>query len=579
MPLKKIQILIILIFICSAFSFAQQVVIDSGIQVEGLWCFPLFNEEHSYYYLPSRSRLALNKDSLPEFSFMRYMVEKPNSNASSNTIMEADGGGILHFLVTYDTPKDQIEIAQKALRKQLKNEKIILKGPVIFEGGRYALISSILLPGGEKETKLIGTGEAPVLENSKIAFSFEVDPMHSKLLLESFKMATPDISLIFELSFSGLTESYEAELEIDWEEVSKSKSFGAGGSLYFVSADIEVGFDELRKNHGIKLTTVGDNERMESLLNTVYNKLLELMFQKVELEKVPKEKRGGLEKTLASVLGEKGKAGSRNTTGFGFGVSYRMKQLHTSGKARLTFNGRSTVHRNHFIAFNIGDLYQKHGQDERIFKDVPLWDPAFQQREVYVGIDGNLAGEFDRMVNNVTVTLKKQHENGTQTTKQLLVNKKVFYDSLGNLILRYLNHKDMDRLNWLNYQYQANWQFTGGGSLISDWKEESSSMINLYTPFRRQSIGFEGDLEMLKNEGVRAISIQITYPFFNEEKRERILIRPGDNLSDKNLEITLPSELEEVDYRITWIKSDGTKLSMHGKDSYGLIFIDEMPEK
>ena len=67
----------------------------------------------------------------------------------SQTINEAGGGGILHFLATYDTPEIQIQNAQEALREKLGNDEIFLKGPVIFEQGRYALISSVLRPGGE----------------------------------------------------------------------------------------------------------------------------------------------------------------------------------------------------------------------------------------------------------------------------------------------------------------------------------------------------------------------------------------------------------------------------------------------
>jgi hypothetical protein len=73
--------------------------------------------------------------------------------------------------------------------------------------------------------------------------------------------------------------------------------------------------------------------------------------------------------------------------------------------------------------------------------------------------------------------------------------------------------------------------------------------------------------------------VQISYPFFDEVKKERLIIRPTDDLSKMGFEITLPNEIEEVDYALTWIKSDGSKLESKGKDRFGLIFIDELPEK
>ena len=67
------------------------------------------------------------------------------------------------------------------------------------------------------------------------------------LLLESFKMATPDVSIVFDMTFAGLTEAYQAHLTVDWSEVRESEAFSAGASIYFVSADVEKVFDDLRR--------------------------------------------------------------------------------------------------------------------------------------------------------------------------------------------------------------------------------------------------------------------------------------------------------------------------------------------
>ncbi|MBK8556248.1 MAG: hypothetical protein IPL65_11000 [Lewinellaceae bacterium] len=410
---------------------AQQIMIDRGVQAAGLWCFPVFGDSLSYKYLSSNARLALDKDSLPEFSFMRYVIEKPSTG--SNTISEAGGGGIVTFLVLYDTPARQIKAAETFLQEKLNDKNVKLSGPVVFNRGRYLLVSSILMPDGKEKSELLGIGEAPILENSRIAFSFNVDPLRSKLLLESFKMKTPDISLMFELSFSGLTDSYQAELTVDWTEVRKSQSFGAGASVYFVGADVEVGFDDLIRNNAIRLNTVGTDEHLEGLLNTVYSKLLDLMFKRVEPETVPADARGGLFDAISALTGPNGPASSRNTTGFGLNVSYQLKELKTTGSSNLFFRGRSTVERNHFITFNIGDLYKRYGNNKDMFRDVALYDPAFQQREVYVGIDGSLEKEFDRMVNSVTVKVRKKHVNGTETFREIVINKKTFKTPLAAL--------------------------------------------------------------------------------------------------------------------------------------------------
>ena len=110
----------------------------------------------------------------------------------------------------------QVTKAQEDLRRIKNNKKAVIQGPLIFKEGRYSLISSIINPEtGQGEKRLFAVGNAPVLEGSKIALSFSLDAKNSKILLESFKTSTPDLSLVFDMTFTGLTDAYDAELTID----------------------------------------------------------------------------------------------------------------------------------------------------------------------------------------------------------------------------------------------------------------------------------------------------------------------------------------------------------------------------
>jgi len=456
-------LLILTIFLCLAAteSSGQQLQIDRGVRTAGLWCFPLVTDSLKYVYLPNQAHLALDDNHDPQFSLVRYVINMPAESNAAATITSAGGGAILHFLVLYDTPEETIAEAEAALREKFDNDEISIRGPIVFESGRYALVSSILNPAdGSQERNLLAMGEAPVLEGSRIALSFEMDPQASTLLLESFKMATPDISLVFDMSFAGLTDAYEAELEIDWSEVKKSQAFEAGGSVYFVSAEVEFGFDELMRNNSIRLRSSGSDDAMEALLTTVYDKLLELMFRPVEPERVPEDQRGDLLDAFTALLDPKsGPLSSSKTTGFGLHAGYQLKEMKSEGKSVLFFNSRSLVKRHHYITFNIGDLYAHYGDDPRFFRTAVLDDPDFQQREIYVGVDGALVREFNRLINSVTVTLRKNHQGGEQTIQEVVVNRQTFSDSIGPLRMVYGSKADTNRLNWLNYEYRTSWQF------------------------------------------------------------------------------------------------------------------------
>ena len=145
--------------------------------------------------------------------------------------------------------------------------------------------------------------------------------------------------------------------------------------------------------------------------------------------------------------------------------------------------------------------------------------------------------------------------------------------------MRYLNQGDSIRTKWLDYEYRSVWKFKGGGGFETDWKTDNSAMVNLFVPFQRRSIQLDGDLSALKTEDVRAVSVQIEYPFFNQIKTHRVTIRPTDNLEEKAFEITLPNSVEEVSYDITWIRRNKPALTKSGTDKYGLIFIDELPNE
>jgi len=557
----------------------QQILMDQGVRVAGLWCFPLATDKRQYVYIPAGARLAEDERGKPQFSFVRYVVNAPGKAEGNATITEAGGGGVLHFLVHLETPQGMIDSAQQTLRRNLKEDQIVVRGPIVFQDGRYALVSSILNPsGGAPERKLLATGRAPVLEGNRLALSFDLEPTQSSLLMQSFAMNTPDVSLLFDMTFLGLSEAYDAELFIDWSEVRKSEGFGAGGSIYFISADVEAMFDDLRRKNAIRLRSSGSDSAMEALLTTVYTKLLELMFRSVEPERIPRDKRGGLMDALSALTDPKtGPLSSRKTTGFGAYVGYQLKDIRSQGSSTLNFNHRSSVERHSFIAFNIGDFHRRFGNDTNYFRAINLADPTFRQREVHVGIDGALLPDFQRYINAVTVTLRKDHQNGQKTVQEVVLDRESFNKAPGALRLIYGWNGDDDRVAWLQYDYRTRWSFKGGGAHQTEWTRADAPMIDLFAPYVRRTVQVVGNTQALQSKGVRAVVVQVEYSFFGERRRHQVVVRPDKPAEEPQLEITLPLNQFDYDYTITWQLEGNRRLTSRGRESSGVVFIDEMP--
>ena len=266
--------------------WAQEILLDGMIRAGSLTCFPSREDPQVYYYLPDHPRLAVHEDGRPQFSFLKYVrnVEATGRGGLS----DAEGGGIVHFLVEYGATEDEVREAERVLRREVPDARI--KGPILYRSGHFTIVSSFKEKDGELAKRIVGIGRAPLIEGHKAAISMNLTRKGAQVLWESFRSATPDISVLFEMEFAGYREPYEATLTADWSMISKHKSFAAGGRFLWFGADIQTAFDELRRNGAIRLTTKGENKNLDALVAAAYSKLQDIIFEKVPSPKAAQVK-------------------------------------------------------------------------------------------------------------------------------------------------------------------------------------------------------------------------------------------------------------------------------------------------
>jgi hypothetical protein len=565
----KYMLYLILIVVTATRSYSQPVLVEEFVEAAGLICFPVHGDSNVYKYLPSRGRLATTEQNLPEFSFLQYAAVNGDAKTTGSSITEANGGGLLHFLVLYDTPEDQVRNAERELRRKLKRNKLTLVGPVEISSGKFVLISSLLMDGKEQK-EVIGTGTAPVFQNSKVAFSFLVEPLKAKLLMQSFQMATPDISITFDLQFSGLTSAYNGQLVVDWAQVQESEYSNESVDAIFYSSDVEKTFGSLLQTGAIKMETYGNDSIASDLLSVAYDRLLKLMFDPVKPDSIPSERTRGV---VEEIFGRRGLLGGL----VGGSDVYRKQTIKTSGRTVVQINSRKMVDRHHLLTFNIGSVYKEYGDNPIVFRKVAIDDPTFHQREVRVNLDGSITKEFDNMISSVSVTMRKKHQSGEETLQEVFVSKDAMKDFRGGTKFIYLNKNDKDRTAWLDYEYLVNWQFRKDGVYSTDWVSANSPIINLYTPYKYRAIDLVGDVNKLRNDGIVAVAVEVEYPFFGKVRKDRHTIKTDKADADHRIEAILPLETDKVDYKITWIYRDGKRAEQKGIDEFGVILIDELP--
>jgi hypothetical protein len=592
---RRAALLLVAACALSAPAHAQAVLLDRGARAEGLWVFPSATDPQSYYYVPASARLVADPDGKPRFSFLRYVINRPGEKESSGT-SQAGGGGVLHFLVTYDTPAEEIRAAERALKRLPGNEEAVLRGPVIFKSGRYALISSIVNPAGQAEPQLLATGNAPVLEGSQLALAFELPPERATLLLASLESATPDVSLVFEMTLEGFADAYQADLVVHWDEVYKHEAWGIGGeapspgaplaavNAAFLPALLIPGvggeakgvFEELRQSKAIELRTRGESASMQPILDKAYAKLLDLLMEPVN-EAPPEEQPAGIAGMLAGAAKED--PSGRRPMPIGVSAGYKLREERRSGTTVLSMSQQESAERTTTIAFNVGDLWQRVGDDPAHFKTVNLADAAFSQREIRVGIDGALVPEFDKFVNSVTATLRKRHANGETTVQEIVIDRQTFPRASNDFRMLYGWKGDDDREAWARYEYRTRWSFKSGGAFETDWAATDANLINLYAPYRRKLVRVIADRALFAEENIRALVVQVDYPFFGDRKRETFRLRtdtapaPGEAI-----ELTIPRDAGEYHWTMTWYRQDGTRLSAEGTGDDAILLADP-PER
>jgi hypothetical protein len=515
-----------------------EVLLDvEPIQVTNALLFRDHADPHGYHYMPLGPRISAWPDGVPKFSFIQYV-------RSGKDIT----GGILHFLCTFGLTAEELNQARRELAKTDKDGKIL--GPVMFTKGDFHIISASAGEGGVFARKVCGTGKAPLLAGSEAAVSIALTEEGSTLLMNSFKQPTSDISVQFVMTYQGLTPAYQAKLTVDWEKVYNHKEFKMDAGNVFVSVQIQKIYAELREQGAIQLEVIGEDTKMDELLETAYNTIAKMMF---DAKPVKPEDIG---KSQASTGG--------NWFGKLFGqahMGYYQKTVKMTGKYTVDLTRRKRDSRELPLTGNIGHFYKEHGQNPALFAIVDLDDPTFEERTINVILDGEDLETFKQFVNFAGITFKKEYQDPDMksVTEDLVFDKTKFGENGNKLSLKYRRKGDATE-KWLQYQYKPLWSYNGGLEVDGDWITTDQPVITLTPPHKYRYLEVLADEENMTAKGVIRIAIQFRHKNFGREIQKEVVLRKGEPLNLQYVYFHEPNNLE-YEYNITWLFKDSTKAS------------------
>ncbi|HOY19738.1 MAG TPA: hypothetical protein PLC89_20665 [Haliscomenobacter sp.] len=597
--MKKLIYLFLVYAGCAHFANAQNIYIDKPVLAGKLTCFPDIANPNNYYFLPNKLRLGVGADGSPQFSFLMF-VRNTRPEDGATTAREGEGGGVVHAVVELYISDEEKKDAERELKRLVKNDQAVLLGPVIYKSGTMSLVSSIASKEGGYSKVVLGLGPAPVLAGNKAAVSILLNKEGSKILWETFKTPTPDMSFSFVMDIGGYRSPIAAWIDVNFDKLYESKTIEAGlkyrsstgggggtngsksssgGTPIMLDAEVKLMFEEMRQTGAIKVGGPQGDEKFEEIIKICYTKMLDMLFDSANPNQQPQPDFNSMLSSANQINNSTNKKDTTaNKGGIGISVAYKFKQVRRTGNFRMDLNRSMSEQLKVRFDENLGKI-----NCPSCFRQINLDDPMFRQRGLMVSVDGMDADQFKKYVNFVGVSMKKTHGNGDITSDEVRIGVPEM-EKTGNLFqLQYgwKDEKDAQRDKWLQYQYKTSWSFFGNQVIESEWVNTDNFTINVSPPIRPVAVDIEASPELLKQQEVRSVNVKFYYNPGNGERMEQINVRAdvANSNTASRVEFVLPDGKYDYEYEITWRLSGNREVkSGRLKGSSSLLYVDELPK-
>jgi hypothetical protein len=257
-------------------------------------------------------------------------------------------------------------------------------------------------------------------------------------------------------------------------------------------------------------------------------------------------------------------------------VRFRFRRVERTGKLTLSLKQWHRVTRTVPFDAALGDL-TAYLSNPKLFRRVNIDDPVFKQREIPVTVDVSSEQAFGEMLNSVTVTLRKRHQGGRETLDEVTIRRSHIAQGTVPKLL-YGWDQDTNRTRWLRYDYRVRWAYVGGPELDTGWKTTSAGALVLEPPLRPRTILLEADTQMLREAGVRHVTLDLRYDAGGLERRATTTLKPAQLEGERRLIIYQAPDQPEYRYALRWrFRGGRTVESEPARTSDGILYLDEIP--
>lgn len=547
-----------MLFCCLSSPAVALVNYEAGqLELQGILLLQDAQNPDVYYYLPPAPRVSTRTDGGLELSMVKFV--DPQGETS---------GGLLHMLVTFTLPPDELE----ALRQALKKEKpgATLQGPVALrqeDEGSFTIISGTLSDKGFTRS-LISSGRAPVTPGSKAAVAATLTPHGATLLWESMSRPTSDVSVSLRTYYEAALPSFRARIHADVSTVYTHFSSVFNKQDSYTKRQVRNVVDELVRNGDItvevldRLPADTANQAMQALVDMISGKLTEIIFDtKTGFTAIP-EKETAVEKGQLKGRQKKGWLAQLFTSSgnqkYYTDNQYVIKDRKDINRAVFSINlTRSSVIKVPVdSAGNISGLYEAFKDDAEMFRVVNLADPAFQKRDVFFRIDGDYSGAFENIMNFAGVSVKKSYSGQADATGELIFTREDIREGKMNKAWTYARLGQKDD-GWLDYDYRLTWSMKGQKQIRQpkeegEWLHSSDPIITLAPPLHRLDMEIDADRFLFEDAAIRSASLEVRYNVFGTQQTQRLAVMRSTDAESVSAAVLFHDPKTRVEYRINW---------------------------
>jgi hypothetical protein len=550
---------------------------DGRRLVDGIQLLQDHADEKAYYYVPTYPRLAENPDGSLALLCMKYADPKGKT-----------GGGIFHALIEFSLPPAIVTQLQKDLQKEVGGARII--GPVPMtqletsEGGEreasFDVVSAILKNQGEGgfTRTLITSGKAPLTPGSRAAVAASLNAQGATLLWDSLNQPTSDVSVSLHGAYEAMVTGFDARITASVSTVYTHFSTLFNYQQDYTRTQIRDVVDELRRKGDIKVEVLDRSKgldlkttEMQALVDTITNKLVELMFD---------SKTGFSADPMRETAVEQGQIAGRRERGFFsklFGGAPNEKYYSDN---QFVLKNRKDIRENTFSVIltknstvkvplhtsgNLRVVFNDLKDDPRYFKIVNLADPAFELRNVFFQVDGEFANSFMDTINFVAVNIRKKQPNGSPDyTSSLRFSGDNLKDGKLAQDISYPRLGDQS-LKWLDYEYQVVWSVHNRSSIAipggDKWISTSDPVVSLTPPLDKLTVDLDADRGLFTDKKVASANVTFEYPLMGEAKRTRVVLREKDTTSTTST-ILYRDKGSKLKGTVTWYFKSGKQMTV-----------------